>query len=58
MRLTPAAVLQTGHGWRMDNGVLSSPGKKVAILPLPGNLSGTSYQVQLGTVTPIHLPTG
>jgi serine/threonine protein kinase/WD40 repeat protein len=46
-QLTPAVVRQTGRGWRMDNGVLFSPAGGFASLPLPGNLSGTSYQVRV-----------
>ncbi len=45
--LTPAIVDQTGNGWRMDNGALFSPNKTFTTLPLPGNLSGTSYQVRV-----------
>jgi hypothetical protein len=45
--LTPASVSQIGHGWRMENGALFSPVTKFALLPLPGNLSGTSYQVRV-----------
>ncbi len=44
---TPAAVAQTGHGWRMDNGVLSSPPKPYATLPLPGDFANTSYRVKI-----------
>jgi hypothetical protein len=39
--------MQTGNGWRLENGALFSPGKLYATLPLPGNLSGTSYQVRV-----------
>ena len=45
--LTPAVVEQTGNGWRMENGTLNSPVKPHATLPLPGDLSGTSYQVRV-----------
>jgi serine/threonine protein kinase/WD40 repeat protein len=45
--LTPAVVERTGNGWRMDNGVLFSPAAGFATLPLPGSLSGTSYQVRV-----------
>ena len=45
--LAPAVVEKTGNGWRMDNGALFSPGKPYATLPLPGDLSGTSYQVRV-----------
>ena len=45
--LTPAALMRTGNGWRMENGALFSPGKPFATLPLSGNLSGTSYQVRV-----------
>ncbi len=40
-------VKANGNGWRMDGGALYSPGKPYATLPLPGNLSGTSYQVRV-----------
>ena len=58
--LTPAVVEKNGNGWRMENGALFSPGKQYAILPLPGSLSGTSYQVrvklrQLKAKTVFHL---
>ena len=45
--LTPTIVAQTGNGWRMDNGALFSPLKAHATLPLPGNLSDTSYTVRV-----------
>jgi serine/threonine protein kinase/WD40 repeat protein len=45
--LTPTTVTQTGNGWRMDGGALYSPNKRYATLPLPADLSGTSYQVRL-----------
>jgi len=45
--LTPARVAQSGNGWHMDNGVLFSPVTRFAVLPLPGNFSGTSYQVRV-----------
>ncbi|HEY1048678.1 MAG TPA: WD40 repeat domain-containing protein, partial [Prosthecobacter sp.] len=45
--LTPATVAQTGGGWRMDNGVLYSPNKKRALLPLSDNLRDTSYQLRV-----------
>ncbi len=45
--LTPAMVERTGNGWRMDNGVLFSPAAGFATLPLPGDLSGASYQVRV-----------
>jgi serine/threonine protein kinase/WD40 repeat protein len=45
--LTPDIVTQTGNGWRMDNGMLFSPDKSYATLPLPGSLAGTSYTVRL-----------
>jgi WD40 repeat protein len=45
--LTPTTVTQTGNGWRVDGGVLYSPGKRYAILPLPADLNGTSYQVRV-----------
>lgn len=45
--LTPDVVEKTGNGWRMENGALFSPGGKTATLPLPGKVSGTSYQVRV-----------
>ena len=45
--LSRVAILQTGNGWRLENGALFSPDKIFATLPLPGNLSGTSYQVRV-----------
>ena len=45
--LSRAAILQTGNGWRLENGALFSPGKSFATLSLPGILSGTSYQVRV-----------
>lgn len=52
--LTPVSVAETGHGWRMEGGVLLSPNKKSAILPLPGNFANSSYQlrVKLRQLTP------
>jgi serine/threonine protein kinase/WD40 repeat protein len=44
--LTPDVVEKTGDGWRLENGALNSPVKPHATLPLPGNVSGTSYQVR------------
>jgi hypothetical protein len=46
-KLTPAIVEKTGNGWRMENGTLNSPVKPHATLPLPGDLSGTRYQVRV-----------
>lgn len=40
-------VKANGNGWRMDGGALYSPSKPYATMPLPGNLSGTSYQVRV-----------
>ncbi|MDF1755990.1 MAG: WD40 repeat domain-containing protein, partial [Verrucomicrobiales bacterium] len=45
--LTPESVEETGEGWRFEKGELYSPTKRFATLPLPGELSGISYQVQL-----------
>jgi len=45
--LTPAAIMRIGNGWNLENGALFSPGSKYATLPLPGNLSGTSYTVRV-----------
>jgi WD40 repeat protein len=45
--LTPELVKQTGDGWRMDNGVLFSPAKRNAVLPLPVSLSETSYLMHM-----------
>lgn len=45
--LTPAAVVQTGSGWRLDNGALFSPARSHATLPLAGGFAGTSYTVRL-----------
>ena len=46
-QLTPAEVAEAGHGWRMENGELFSPDKIWRTLPLPGELSGASYQVRV-----------
>ncbi|MEQ1859731.1 MAG: bifunctional serine/threonine-protein kinase/formylglycine-generating enzyme family protein [Chthoniobacteraceae bacterium] len=46
-RLTPAIVAQTGHGWSLKDSELFSPDTKFATLPLPGKVSGTSYQVRV-----------
>jgi WD40 repeat protein len=46
-RLTPAEVGKTGNGWTLKDGELFSPNTKYAMLPLPGELSGTSYQVRV-----------
>ena len=45
--LTPAEVEKTGHGWSLKDGELFSPATKFATLPLPGEVSGTSYQVRI-----------
>ena len=45
--LTPDEVEQTGHGWRLKDGEVFSPDTKHATLPLPGEVSGTSYQVRV-----------
>ena len=46
-RLTPTEVAKTGHGWSLKEGELFSPDTKFATLPLPGDLSGTSYTVRV-----------
>lgn len=46
-KLTPEVVAQNGHGWSMQNGELVSPDRKFATLPLPGEVSGTSYRVRV-----------
>jgi len=45
--LTPELVKQTGHGWSLKDGELFSPTTKWATLPLPVEVSGTSYQVRV-----------
>jgi serine/threonine protein kinase/WD40 repeat protein len=45
--LTPAEVEKTGHGWSLKDGELFSPATNFATLPLPGEVSGTSYQVRV-----------
>jgi hypothetical protein len=46
--LTPAEVERTGHGWHLKDGELFSPDKTgYATLPLPGEVSGTSYRVRM-----------
>ncbi|MDF1659074.1 MAG: protein kinase, partial [Verrucomicrobiales bacterium] len=45
--LTPERVEATGQGWRLKDGELFSPETRFAILPLPVDLSGVSYQVRL-----------
>ena len=45
--LTPAYAARTGHGWNLRDGELFSPDTKFATLPLPGRVSGTSYQVRV-----------
>ncbi len=47
-RLTPAEVEKTGRGWSLKDGELFSPDTKDhATLPLPGAVSGISYQVRV-----------
>jgi WD40 repeat protein len=46
--LTPAEVEKTGHGWRLKDGELFSPDTTGhATLPLPGEVTGTSYRVRM-----------
>ncbi|MEQ1750872.1 MAG: discoidin domain-containing protein, partial [Prosthecobacter sp.] len=45
--LTEAMVAETGRGWRLKDGELFSPDKIEATLPLPGEVSGTSYTVRV-----------
>lgn len=45
--LTPAAVAQTGNGWRMEDGAVFCPDRHGAMLPLPGNFAGASYKVRV-----------
>ena len=45
--LTPEIVAQTGHGWSLKDGELFSPRTNWATLPLPGEMSGTSYRVRM-----------
>ena len=45
--LTPASLLKSGSGWRLENGALFSPNKRFATLPLPGDFSGASYQLRI-----------
>lgn len=45
--LNRAAVMQTGNGWRLENGALFGSSKRFASLPLPGNLGNASYQVRV-----------
>lgn len=58
--LTPAAVEQTSPGWRMENSALITPGNSFTVLPLPGNLTGTSFSVrvklrELSKQRPFHI---
>jgi len=46
-QLTPDQVAKSGHGWSLNDGELFSPNTQWATLPLPGDLSGTSYQVRV-----------
>ena len=46
-KLTPELVAQTGQGWRLEGGLLLSPAKRFATLPLPGSFAGASYQVRV-----------
>ena len=46
-RLNRTAILQTGNGWRLENGALFSPDKLFATLPLPAILSNASYRVRV-----------
>jgi WD domain, G-beta repeat len=47
-RLTPAEVEKTGRGWSLKDGELFSPDTADhATLPLPGEVSGISYQVRV-----------
>jgi WD40 repeat protein len=45
--LTSAEVENTGPGWSLKDGELFSPDANFATLPLPGEVSGTSYQVRV-----------
>ena len=45
--LTEAKVAETGHGWSLKDGELFSPDANFATLPLPGEVSGTSYQMRV-----------
>ncbi len=45
--LTPAVIEKTGNGWSLKHGELFSPDTKFAMLPLPGEFSGTSYRVRV-----------
>ncbi len=46
-QLTEAKVAEIGNGWSLKNGELFSPNKIEATLPLPGEVSGTSYSVRV-----------
>ena len=63
--LTPERVAKTGHGWHLGQGELLSPAARYATVPLPGDLSGTGYQVHVklrrikgGAVFHVVLPVG
>ena len=45
--LTDAKLAEIGNGWSLKNGELFSPNKIEATLPLPGEVSGTSYTVRV-----------
>ena len=46
--LKPEGVAKTGHGWQWTNGaLLSPPGPAHAVIPLPGDFAGSSYQVRV-----------
>jgi WD40 repeat protein len=45
--LTEVKVAETGHGWSLKDGELFSPDKIEAMLPLPGEVFGTSYTVRV-----------
>ena len=46
-QLTPAEVDRIGQGWSLKDGELASPDNHYARLPLPGVLSGASFQVRI-----------
>lgn len=46
-KLTPEVVAKISHGWSMRDGELFSPDRKYATLPLPADVSGTSYRVRM-----------
>jgi len=45
--LTPDEVERTGNGWSLKDGELFSPETQHTTLPLPAEVSGTSYQVRV-----------